>query len=363
MENHFLNNNSQNSFEFNQREQNSDPTLNNFIPDNILDMQNIQGQGDLNNHSLNSYHPNEDHESNNQQFGELEKDKEEDNQNEETSNNKGTNSENKKNQKASKRRSKSEVEGRTFECKLCKKSYLSYPALYTHCKQKHNKNNSSGRGRGRPKKEGVELESEKIRFNPVNHSYFLKEERTGKTGPDEINRCIDEAFKELYSQESRYRNNIREMKNYNSVDEHPFLSRFKKDSHDLNLNINGEEEIFTDTVLMNYLNKMSQFCNSKYFIRLIKFITLFREHVNQINKSKVEEKNNGIEKEYTEIFNAEDVPDSSNEFITEFLDPTGRNEDFGYSKEECIDLTQNLCFWMYDNNFTCSKLSLIHNEK
>ena len=33
------------------------------------------------------------------------------------------------------------------------------------------------------------------------------------------------------------------------------------------------------------------------------------------------------------------------------------------SKDECIDLTQNLCFWMYENNFTCSKLSLIRNEK
>ena len=363
MENDFLNNNSQNTLEFHQREQNSDPTLNNFMPDNNLDMQNIQSQGDLNNHLLNSLQTNEDQESNNQQYDELEKDKEEDNQNEETSNNKGTNSENKKTQKASKRRSKSEVEGRTFECKLCNKSYLSYPALYTHCKQKHNKNNSSVRGRGRPKKEGAELESEKIKFNPVNHSYFLKGERTGKTPPNEINICTDKAFKELYSQEFRERNNIREMKNYNSVDEHPFLSRFKKDSHDINQNINNEEEIYTDIVLINYLNKMSQFCNPQYFIRLIKFITLFREHVNQINKSKVEEKINGIEKEYTEIFNAEDVPDSSNEFITEFLDPTGRNEDFGYSKEECIDLTQNLCFWMYDNNFTCSKLSLIHNEK
>ena len=31
--------------------------------------------------------------------------------------------------------------------------------------------------------------------------------------------------------------------------------------------------------------------------------------------------------------------------------------------DESIDLTQNLCYWMYENNFTCSKLSLINNEK
>lgn len=36
-----------------------------------------------------------------------------------------------------KRRSKNDNVGRTFVCG-CGKSYLSYPALYTHIKQKHN---------------------------------------------------------------------------------------------------------------------------------------------------------------------------------------------------------------------------------
>ena len=123
------------------------------------------------------------------------------------------------------------------------------------------------------------------------------------------------------------------------------------------------EQDVADKVLMNYLNKMSQFCNPTYFTKLIKFVTLFREHVNNFNMNKVIENENGIRKEYTEINNAEDVPDSSNEFITDFLEPDTRNEDFGFSKDESIDLTQNLCYWMYDNNFTCSKLSLIHPEK
>lgn len=55
------------------------------------------------------------------------------------------------------RRSKNDVEGRNFICKLCGKSYLSYPALYTHSKQKHNTCNTSGRGRGRPKKDNVDV--------------------------------------------------------------------------------------------------------------------------------------------------------------------------------------------------------------
>ena len=55
------------------------------------------------------------------------------------------------------RRSKNDIEGRTYLCQFCGKSYLSYPALYTHCKQKHNKCNTSGRGRGRPKKENADV--------------------------------------------------------------------------------------------------------------------------------------------------------------------------------------------------------------
>ncbi len=57
-----------------------------------------------------------------------------------------------------KRRSKNEKAGRDYVCG-CGKTYLSYPALYTHIKTKHGGKNPggthqlpSGRGRGRPRK-------------------------------------------------------------------------------------------------------------------------------------------------------------------------------------------------------------------
>ena len=52
-----------------------------------------------------------------------------------------------------KRRSKNDNDGRNHRCQTCGKCYLSYPALYTHIKTKHNANGASGRGRGRPKKD------------------------------------------------------------------------------------------------------------------------------------------------------------------------------------------------------------------
>ena len=61
-----------------------------------------------------------------------------------------------------KRRSKNDVNGRDFRCG-CGKTYLSYPALYTHIKTKHNGQSPPGtpmfqssRGRGRPRKVGLD---------------------------------------------------------------------------------------------------------------------------------------------------------------------------------------------------------------
>lgn len=54
--------------------------------------------------------------------------------------------------KNNKRRSKNDSEGRSYKCQTCGKAYLSYPALYTHVKTKHDLQ-SSMKGRGRPKKE------------------------------------------------------------------------------------------------------------------------------------------------------------------------------------------------------------------
>ena len=57
----------------------------------------------------------------------------------------------------SKRRSKNMAEGRSFKCQHCEKTYLSYPALYTHMKTKHavsaeQSSIPNARSRGRPKK-------------------------------------------------------------------------------------------------------------------------------------------------------------------------------------------------------------------
>ena len=260
-----------------------------------------------------------------------------------------------------KRRTKNDNIGRTFICKSCGKSYLSYPALYTHCKQKHNTCNTSGRGRGRPKKENGESFSERLKYNPLDASYFLKDNRRGTTNFEDFEKSIIDAFHILYSRNNFDRNLNKDMKNYNKIQEHPFLGKFLLDKHDVNIKIDDEKEI-CDNVFMDYLNKMSLHVNPNYFTTLIIFVTLFREFVNitELKKKNIKENNFNNDVEYTSVNSAEDVPDLSNEFINEFLETDKKLFDF--NKEDSIDLTQNFCHWMYENNFTSSKLTLISND-
>ncbi len=269
--------------------------------------------------------------------------------------------------KKGKRRSKNETQGRTFICKLCEKSYLSYPALYTHCKQKHNTNDISDRARGRPRKNLSNPLKERAKYNPLDKTYFEKDERTGITEIYDFENCIIDAFNIIYDNSNsqiKERNIKKKMIEYQKVYEHPFLGKFLLSKHDRNLKINNEYEI-SDIVFMDYLNKMSLFVNPIYFVKLIIFVTLFREFVNISNRKYlinedeffIQYKKYKIEPEYTSCNCAEEIPDFCNDFINNFLESDKKL--FNFNKEESIDLTQNFCSWMYDNNFTTLRLSLI----
>ena len=66
---------------------------------------------------------------------------------------------------------------------------------------------------------------------------------------------------------------------------------------------------------------------------------------------------------FPKIKEAEDVPDMSNNFINDFLYLYEDEVSFGFELQETIDLTTNLCSWMYENEFSESKISLIGNKE
>ena len=186
-------------------------------------------------------------------------------------------------------------------------------------------------------------------------SYFSHEDRRGQTESTE--QAIEEVYRYIYSDNpaNRIRIAAKKLKSYASPQQHPFFEKIREmnKTHG-GVQLDGENAR-CDEVFSEYVLKIANYCNSFYFWKLLKFVTLFRECVNIINKDKVK---NEL-RDYTEIYNCEDVPDVSNEFITEFLDTDSKC--FDITKEQAIDLTQNLCHWLYENNFTCSKLSLISN--
>ena len=63
-------------------------------------------------------------------------------------------------------------------------------------------------------------------------------------------------------------------------------------------------------------------------------------------------------KEFTEIFNAEEIPEVCNDFFLDFMEP---KRFFGLNKEELIELIQNFCYWLYINKYAQSHLTLIED--
>lgn len=83
--------------------------------------------------------------------------------------------------------SKNDLHGRDYKCSFCSKTYLSYPALYTHMKTKHSTGPdgeqlllNSGRGWGRPKKNAGRVTT----INPESDDYFKTLDKGG--GPTEV---------------------------------------------------------------------------------------------------------------------------------------------------------------------------------
>lgn len=185
--------------------------------------------------------------------------------------------------------------------------------------------------------------------------YFKNPKIFGKTNLSEIasnSQFFVEIFNEIYLKNRSESNGQRDL----TVNNHKF---FKDFISFVNAPIKNEEENEPiDSILCVYLSKVAEVCKKETFQMIFKFITLYRDCINYFYKERVKEEG-GIQ--YTECKNAEDAPDISNEFITEYL---GLDEhSFNFQSQEVIEITQNFCQWLYDNNYTCSKLTLIPQEE
>jgi hypothetical protein len=184
----------------------------------------------------------------------------------------------------------------------------------------------------------------------------LNRKRSNDT-PYSLNDFIDQAYHEIYVKHKVYL-----FKEYKSPLEINLFNKViepsqPKDHLNGNGNIGSESNKTKpcDDVFSEYLKELVPKANKDYAFFAFKFVILFREC---INKFKQHETDKSLE--YTQNNNPDSVPDLCNEFITEFME----NADFfGMNTEELksefIEIIQHFCFWLFNNGYTSSRLTLL----
>ena len=274
------------------------------------------------------------------------------------------------------RRGKSEINDRNYRCPDCDKCYLSGPALTTHRKTKHQYGiNGEKRARGRPRKEFI---NENAGTNPQNKFLFFfgEEHRKILDLKDIINLDIIKRFMQIIfkqCKESIFNDieNVDKYDFYNLIidnwekDEPEFVQEcFSSFALNMNLQLKGDIENYNikvqsynlDSILFFYLKEFYKFVNEKYFWFMLKFVILFREYFNQSRKHLMK---NGENKIFSQLYNAEIIPEMFNEFILDFLEDY---DYFGLNKEELIELIQHFCYWLNINRYSQTQLSVINNS-
>lgn len=158
-----------------------------------------------------------------------------------------------------------------------------------------------------------------------------------------------EGFKDMFSKYSTL------FSSYPTPDLHPFYKLLVSQWDSSIDEIKSKTDINCDDIFFLYLRDIAGKTNKDYFHFLFKFTVLFRECINSINKKRSDTEEPGLP-DHTQIANAEQVPDTCNEFITEFMDP---NDYYGLETSELIEAIQHLCFWLYFSHYTTSRLTLL----
>ena len=276
------------------------------------------------------------------------------------------------------RRRNSEITEKSFQCPDCEKCYLSGPALTTHRKTKHGYGfNGEIKTRGRPKKVGIP-ENPTAVVQQKYESFFQNETRK----PPSLDQTMNEKTISL----DIIKNNLNDIfrqcqselfKNFEKVEDYYFydliIKNWEKEKPDIeqesyyddfqNANIDAPLKTVNspcvDGLFYLYLREFSKKTNKDYFWFLIKFIVLFREFVN-LKKKDMLKKDILTEnkKEYSQMFNAETIPDICNDFYIEFMEP---HNFYGLNHGELIEVIQHFCYWLYSNKYTQAHLYLLPN--
>ena len=271
------------------------------------------------------------------------------------------------------RRGKQEANGeRTHKCPDCDKCYLSGPALIIHRKTKHGYSTDGERKqRGRPKVSDQQEVS--YRKAKAHYDVFLNNENRKKRSQyeiidiDVVKENFRTIFRELKFETFKDLNNVNDYPLYQLVTnlwtvEDPALAKecfseatpITKEGNKAKKNCSNPP---MEQVFYLYLKDIAQYTNKNYFEFVQKFIVLYREYINNFKKMVIkEEYKNEKDNTFSQLFSAEGIPESCNDFFLEFLQPKAY---FGNKSDEFIELAQHFCFWLYSQKYTQSYLTLM----
>ena len=282
------------------------------------------------------------------------------------------------------RRGKNETNERNYRCPDCDKCYLSGPALTTHRKTKHGYGtNGEKKARGRPRKDfSQNINNNNNNNNAINisahmkfSSFFMSAIRKPPSLDQTINdktitleiiiKNLELIFKQCQSELFK---NIKDVKEYSFYE--LIVNNWEKEEPDIqkeSYSSNIKNDVASnkidcpnlDGIFYLYLKSVSKKTNTQYFWFVVKFIVLFREYINFMKKNLVK-KEDQTEKniEYSQIYDAENIPEICNDFIVEFMECYNF---FGLNQQELIELIQHFCFWLFYKGYTNLNLVLIQN--
>ena len=262
------------------------------------------------------------------------------------------------------RRGKETQDERIHKCEECNKSYLSAPALIAHKKTKHGfVIEGEKKGRGRPRKDNINNNASINNSKKKYENFFNNDLRKNKNLDSNLNEINEENLKTFFNdifkqlKETLFKDlkTIEEYNFYDVVVKNWDNKDFQIENHSLNSIQNDNKESNNPTLdqtFFLYLKEIKNQTNKEYFWFVFKFIITFRECLNTIKKESVKDS----DKNYTQIYNAESVPDVCNDYFVNFMEP---NKFFGLNTEELIEVIQHFCYWLYEKNFTQSHLTLL----
>lgn len=276
------------------------------------------------------------------------------------------------------RRTKEEIHDKQYQCPDCEKCYLSGPALTMHRKTKHGlESNNDKKIRGRPRKDNIPENPTIVSQNKYN-VFFTNETRKPLSLDQTVNdklitleiiqKFLSDALRHYQSEINTNYTNIETYPLYKividnwdkenpDIEQESYLDDYKNKKNQKPEDLKKIKSPCIDGLFYLYLKEFSKKTNKDYFWFMVKFIILFRESINIQKKNMVikeiiaEEKN-----EFTQLYNAEEIPELCNDFCLDFMEP---HQFFGLNKDELIELIQHFCFWLYTNQYSMSHLTLL----